>query len=69
MKQCIDLTYSAKELKKTERQCEKQRLQGIYFCIGYFHIQTKTSSSSIERPKKEAQPTMVESVNAVPLFS
>jgi hypothetical protein len=32
MKQCIDLTYSKKELKK---QKDAARNRGVYFCIGY----------------------------------
>jgi hypothetical protein len=70
MKQCIDLTYSAKETKK---QKDSARNIGVYFCIGYeYHLLAKTSSSSsIESPNGEAQPTMVESVNVLeyPPFS
>jgi hypothetical protein len=67
MKQCINLTYSAKELKK---QKDNASNRGIYFCIvAIHHLLAKTSSSCIESPKREAQPMMVESVNVIPPFS
>jgi hypothetical protein len=66
MKQCIHLTNSAKEMKKTERQCEKQR---SIFLHRFFDLLAKTSPPSIESPKRKAQRTMAESFDVIPPFS
>jgi hypothetical protein len=50
MKQCIDLTNSTKEMKKTERQCEKQR--SIFLHRFFDHLAKTSPPSSIESHKE-----------------